>query len=259
MSEIQSIWDDITKRNFIESYLVLLAGILVLLVDLVGVETESVMSEVTLAVLSVLIYLSIKERREYKKLSLSEDIRGISAFYTKRDSLPSLGDLLNRAKKEIALYSVGHTTLVHQHLHLLEKKIEDGCEVKILIMCPRDEDGNANPNVLAVQALTPQSNTLARLEAHLAILKDWYDCLSEEAKRRVEVRTYWEHPGVTYTFIDREEGNGFVQVGMMLPTVHIDTLPHYVVTRRDGGQLFHTHCNSFNGLWTASAVLLSST
>lgn len=252
MNEFQKIWNDVQNRQFIEAYLVLFASLLILVVDLFGIETETYLSEVTLAALSILIYLNIKERREYIKLISHEGIKGISAFFTKREGLPNLGDVLHNAKKEIILYSVKHTTLVHQYLHLLEEKAASGCEVKILLMRARDETGIINPNVLAVQEQTPQSNALARLEANTTILREWYNCLSEKVKRRVRIKTYWEHPRLSYTFVDRNEYYGYVLVGIMLPEVHIDSLPHYIVTNKDGGSLYKTHCVSFDGLWKES-------
>jgi hypothetical protein len=44
----------------------------------------------------------------------------------------------------------------------------------------------------------------------------------------------------------------------MLPKVKIDNLPHYVVTKREGGRLFNAHCSSLDGLWRESSKLITS-
>ena len=99
------------------------------------------MDEITLAVLAAIVYLIILERRESHKMSAREDVEGITTFHISRDSLPPLDRLLRKAKKEIILYAVQHSHLVHQCLGILREKAEAGCRVRVLMMAPRGPDG----------------------------------------------------------------------------------------------------------------------
>jgi len=255
MSELQSIWNDIKSRSFIEAYIVLFLGLAILIADVFGVQTENAMREITLAVLATLIYLNIKERREYAKFSKSKDIEGISAFHSSRDSMPKFDTFLRGAKKEIIFYAVKHSTLIHQYLGVLKERVEAGCKVKILLMAARDKDGNINPNVPDIDKQRFMTELLPTLEANTKALKEWHQTLSPKIRDRVEIRKYWENPTVTYTVLDKDEIHGFCMVEIFIPGVPLFNLPHYIVTRRDNEENFKIHIGSLNFVWNRAEPL----
>lgn len=256
MSELQNIWGDIKNRRFIESYIVFGASLLVLIVDVFGVTSPSVMNEIILAALSAIIYLTVLERREFREMSGQGDFEGITSFRANRDRILSLDRNLSTAKKEIILYAVQHSTLVHQCLGLLEDKAKNGCKIKILMMAARGPDGKVNPNVGETESQRRYTGTLAQIESSAASFQKWLASLSPSARERIEIRTYLECPMATYLFIDRDEPNGFVQVELLLYGIHVHDMPHYIVTKKKGGHLFDTHCESFDRLWAKSQVLV---
>jgi hypothetical protein len=167
----------------------------------------------------------------------------------------SLEDKLTKATHEIALYAVKHSMLVHQYLDLIAEKASKGCKIKILIMEALDEDGNPNQNVEAVTKQRLQASLRPTLEESHKLLSSWLSSLDKTTRKNIEIRQYREFPTVTYTFIDRGESHGFVQVEVFIPTVQINDLPHYVVTRRDNERFFTIHCKSFDGVWSSARML----
>jgi hypothetical protein len=255
MNEFQNIQNDIKNKRFIESYIVLAMGIAVLTADIIGITSVAVMNEIILAILSTLIYLTILERREIQKASDQLDIEGISTFRANRNILIPLDVILNQAKKEIILYAVQHSTIVHQYLGLLEEKAEAGCQVKILMMAATHSDGSINPNVAESESHRRYSGLLQQIVSSTNSFSSWLASLSPPVQTRVEIRKYQECPIATYLFVDRDEVEGFVQVELLLFGIHVHDMPHYIVTKKDGGRFFDIHCESFDKLWEKSQVL----
>jgi len=256
MDELKNIRDDIKNRRFIESYIVLAVGLVILVADVFGIANPSMISGIILATLSAIVYLTVLERREFRKLSEQGNIEGITAFYPNRDNLLPLDRIINTAKQEIILYAVQHSTVVHQYLGLLEAKAETGCKVKILLMAARSPDGKVNPNVAESESHRRYTGLLAQIEASTASFQTWHASLSPTARERVEIRVYLECPIATYTFIDRDEPDGFVQVELLLYGIHVSDVPHYIVSRKKGGRFFDTHRESFDRLWAKSGTLM---
>lgn len=255
MNEIQHVWNDIKNRNFIEAYIVLLLGLVILFADILGVQTENAMREITLAVLSVLIYLNIKERREYTKLSKGKDVQGISVFHPSRESMPKLNSVMRGARKEIILYAIKHSVLVHQDLGILQERVEAGCRVKILIMAGEDMEGKVNPNVYDVDKQRFTTALLPTLQANTKALREWHNSLNPKWREKVEIRKYWGNPTVTYTVIDKDEIDGSFMVEVLIPGVPLFNLPHYIIMRRDDEDSFKLHIESLNYIWNKAEAI----
>mgnify|MGYP001114247750 CR=1 FL=1 len=166
-----------------------------------------------------------------------------------------MDETLGRAKEEIILYAVQHSAVVHQYLGLLKDKAEAGCKIKILLMAARSPSGEVNPNVREIESHRRYVGVLSQLESSTQSLQTWLGSLSPSAREKVEIRTYRQFAVCTYLFIDRDELDGFVQVELLLYGTHVRDMPHYIVTRRDGGRFFGIHCEYFDRLWNISKVL----
>ena len=185
------------------------------------------------------------------------DVEGITVFHPNRDRIPPLEHSFNQAKKEIILYAVQHSAVVHQYLGLLRDKAQKGCQVKILMMAPRMPNGEVNPNVRESESQRRYVGLLPQIENNTRTIQEWWGSLSESAKQMVEVRAYQEYPVATYTFIDRNEANGYVLVEIQHYGIHVHDMPHYIVNKKDrsSAQFFQIHCESFDRLWSKSYAL----
>ncbi|MFX0136061.1 MAG: DUF5919 domain-containing protein [Candidatus Hodarchaeota archaeon] len=258
MSEFRKILKDLNERRFIESYLVLLLALSLLIADIFELIDPSILNKMILAVLSALLYVKILERREFKESTLSKEIEDISIFHSSRKNMISFSELINKAKKELIFYSIQHDTLVKNFLGQIEKKAEDGCKIKILIMSPLTENGSINPNVSEIAKHRLYSGLLQKLESNITTLKDWMARLDSSIYNRIEIRTYQEFPVATYTFIDRETMDGFVQVEVCLYGIQVFDMPSYIVTKKNGGNFYDMHYKSFEKLWTNAKDIIKS-
>jgi len=257
MDELRNILQDIKTRKYLESYAVLVISIIILILDILGNElTQSILNEAILAILSVLVYASILERREYVRATTRSRIEGISVFETKRNKLIPLPEQFDRAKKEITLLGVQLDMVVHQCLNLLQRKAEAGCKVRILMMSPQDENGDMNPNVKEFENRWQYLGLQAKLETNRDILEEWLASLPSSAKRRVEVRSYPNHPISNYLIIDQGESSGYVQVEpMAFYGIDPNDSPHYILRKVDDENFFRLHVDSFERLWKKSHAL----
>ncbi len=178
------------------------------------------------------------------------DVNRATVILANRKHMPQLRDILGKARKEIVLCAVQHTSLRHHGLEdLLREKAEAGCEVKILIMATEDADGKPNPNVAETESHRTYTGVKGEIETATGELLAWFDRLTKDTQKKIEIRAYQQCPITSYTIIDRGEPNGFIQTEVLIYGVAVDYLPHYTLTKREGGKLFSNHCESFKLLW----------
>ncbi len=259
MNEIHNIISDIRARRHLESYFIVVVSIIILILDILGDKlTQSILNEAILATLSVLVYATILERREYMRAVARNQIEGISAFETTRTKLSPLPVHFDRARKEIALLGVQLDTVVHQCLNLLQRKAEAGCTIRILMMSPQDENGNVNSNVKEFESRWQYRGLQAKLETNRDIFEQWLAALPSRAKRRVEIRYYPEHPISNYLIIDQDESSGYVQVEpMAFYKIDPADSPHYIVRKAEDERFFQLHTESFERRWQKSRAFSS--
>ena len=190
------------------------------------------------------------------KPNIAPDPDKVTVELANRAYIDSLDSLLRKAQKEIILYAVHHSTIVHHGLGLLREKVEAGCEVKILLMAAQSADGKVNPNVLETEShRTYDVGLLSRIESNTQSFQTWLNTLSEAARKKIEIRAYQQCPINTFVIIDRDEPNGFVQTEVLLYGLVVRNKPHYKLTKKDGENLFKAHCESFDQLWNRAEIL----
>lgn len=182
----------------------------------------------------------------------------IIPLYPNRETLSPLDMKISQAQKEIILYSVQHSFLVHQCLGLLQKKAEAGCKIKILIMAAKDSEGEINSNVLESESHRRYEGLLSQIEASTKSLQVWANSQKNiSTQKMIEIRAYQECPVATYLFIDKDESNGFCQIEIMHYGVHAQDMPHYIVYKKNNDQFLKVHFESFEKLWKRSTILFS--
>jgi len=194
---------------------------------------------------------------ENRQIPLDSDIQaGIIAFHKNRGTEPHLIDrYLPEAKDEIAIMAVQFNSIVHQYLGELAQVASRGCQVKILMMSPKDAGGNDNPNVESYQSQRTYTKLLSRLEIATDSFKKWLDSLDSEVRKNVEIRQYLEHPTVSMFFVDKENDEGFLRVEVLPYKAHAHEFPNYQLLRKGDPEFFDFHKRSFNLLWEKSIVL----
>lgn len=174
-----------------------------------------------------------------------------------RKHIQQLEALVQKAQKEIILYAVQHSHLVHHGLDLLQTKLETGCKVKILLMAAKNQNGEINPNVIEAESHRTYTGLLSQIQSSTHSFENWFDSLTEAKKKLTEIRTYEQCPIMSLTIIDRDEPNGLIKSEILLYGVDVRDLPHYLLTKKYGSNVFKAHCQSFDKLWDRANVLRS--
>jgi hypothetical protein len=190
------------------------------------------------------------------KVGKQDDDRS-SVILANRSHMQPLEALFQKAQKEIILYAVQHSYVVHHGLGLLQAKLEAGCKVRILLMAAKNQNGAINPNVIESESHRTYTGLIPQIESSTYSFESWYDSLTEAKKRLAEIRTYQQCPIMSLTIIDKDEPNGLIQSEILLYGVDVREMPHYILTKKNGSNLFKAHCVSFDRLWNKSEVLRS--
>ena len=186
-----------------------------------------------------------------------QDDNSTHIILANRNSMPSLEVLIQKAQKEIIMCAVQHSYLAHQGLSLLQAKLETGCKVKILMMAAKNQNGEINRNVIEFESHRTYKGLLSQIESSTQLFETWFDSLSEASKKLIEIRSYQQCPIAALIFIDRDELNGLIQTEILLYGIDVREMPHYVLTQKSGSNLFKTHCESFDQLWSKAQILRS--
>jgi hypothetical protein len=174
-----------------------------------------------------------------------------------RKHMHPLEALIQKAQKEIILYAVQHSYVVHHGLGLLQAKLETGCKVRILLMAAKNQNGEINPNVIESASHRTYTGLLTQIESNTHSFESWFDSLTEAKKKLAEIRIYYQCPIMSLTIIDKDEPGGLMQSEVLLYRVDVRDMPHYILTKKNGSNLFKAHCESFDQLWSKSEVLRS--
>lgn len=185
------------------------------------------------------------------------DDNSTNTILANRKNMLSLELLIQKAQKEIIMCAVQHSYLAHHGLSLLQAKLESGCKVKILMMAARDQDGEINQNVIESESHRTYKGLLPQIESSTQLFENWFDSLSEASKKLIEIRAYQQCPIAALILIDRDEPSGFIQSEILLYGIDVREMPHYVLTKKNGSNLFKTHSESFDQLWKNARIIRS--
>lgn len=199
---------------------------------------------------------AMRKHGRISSVRLASDVEGIFSFHKNRGAEPHLIDrYLPEATKEVALLAVQFNSVVHQYLGTLAEKADSGCEVKILMMAPRDKHGKINPNVAAYQSQRTYTKLLARLESTTDTFVKWLASLESQVRDNIQIRQYLEHPTVSMFFVDRHTSEGFLRVEVLPYKADAHDFPNYQVLHRQDAEFFDFHSKSFDLLWRRSMAL----
>jgi len=246
--EFQEILEDLKKGRNIELYITIGLAIVIAILAVFNVTPPSTVSAVTLAVLAMLTYQIIKNRR-------ISTIQGIRAFYPDRSYLPPLNTSLGKARHELFIVGVYLGRIVQDQLTLLEEKARAGCKVKLLIMSTTLADSTSNPLVDKTGAMTGFPELFSTLSATTTRFRDWWQSLESSARNNVELRCYEGPPTLTAIFVDKDSPNGLIHIEPIVPKSRPEERPSFRITPHEGGDLYARLRDKYEALWAQSSSL----
>jgi hypothetical protein len=178
----------------LEKYIVISAAIMVVFLEILNITSNSIIFGAILSVLALLMFFLIKLENKIDNLRTGSINHKLNQFYQNRHECPSLETLLSKAKKEIVIWGA-NLSYVTSNLTLLERKLDEKCEIKLLLMSLHDEDGKQNPLIGYVSEILKDTIDFeGRLKNSHKVLINFYESLKDKQKDRFEVKIYNNFP-----------------------------------------------------------------
>ena len=225
MKTLRLIWDDIRKGENIDLYLTIVAAVLFVVLNLVGVTSQSFLAPLTLAVLALLAITNLGNRHRMEEL-LEQKAHTLDDFF-QEEYPPSYKNDFDHAT-EVWLVGVSLNRTIKTLYGKLEQKLKQGGRVRVLLVHPQ------GPGLeMAVErgySLRDVDMKRQEILSNLRLL----NALRLIAPDRLEVRTI-QHPlnyGATAT--NPNDSNGALYLEHYCFRVTTESLPRYVLRTQDG-------------------------
>jgi hypothetical protein len=247
--QLVSILQDIKDGENIENYLLILAALVIAILSLVGIKNDAIITSIILAVLSLIIYGQIKTDRLLRSIKQASEIQGISAFYPDKQHVPPLESRISTSHEEVAIMGLQLSDIAIFYLPLLKQQAIKGCRIKLLMMSPVDDTGNALPWVDEVGKVHNFIGFRGMLISNIVHLTNWLEELPKDIRKRVEVRLYTTIPTASVILIDKDKESGSIKVEPIFHKFPPSERPSFVVDRSSSPALYRKLVDSFNDLW----------
>jgi hypothetical protein len=244
----KTVWSDIKQRKNLELYLALFASIIVLIVDIVGVETRSALMEVILVALAVLIYGLIDERHSTEEIERKLDDLvardGRRNFFTKWS-----GDRFNERLKmaeSLSLLAVANQVFLSLHIEHIKQFLRKGGTLRCILVKPQREAMK-----MAADRSTAYEKEPANLVAQTNLALEMFREIAQEtaSEDRVEVRFIDHLPSEIVTIIDGQDEDGTMFVSLYGFEQPPPTRPSFVLHKQTERKWFEFFRSSFENLW----------
>lgn len=253
---IKDFFIDIRLLKNIEAWIIFLVTIVIVLLDLFDIVDLSILSEVFLALLATLLYMTIKINKNIEKSISNLNSDSLCKLYSKRSELPLHIHSINAAKKEICILSIHATSFIRQNEEVLKDKLRSKCKIRILIFSDKDEKGNSNIAVKQFEELTDHKAIMEDIAASIAYVRPWLSNLSTIERRYIEIRLYEIFPSALYLLIDKDHSNGYAIVSPTLPYIKMEFRPAFSVDNKNHQFLLSSIAKSFEEIWKNSRIFV---
>lgn len=200
MAIVQQIWNELRAGENIDLYLTILAAIVLLLLDLLGIPISDWMFSINIAILALLAVSMLVNRYRLEKIGEKIEQSPTSVFL---DNFPDDFEKKIFSTKELWVVGVnlGTTmpTLNRKFLGAIKRKIS----IKFLVVNPNSIANTLASNRLIEKVYDPATHRSVILQS-LAIMT----ALKDEAPSRVEIRTINYVPSFGYFAADIETIDG---------------------------------------------------
>ena len=163
-------------------------------------------------------------------------------FFTGRSKLPSLSERLEKAKKSIWIMSESFGRLIGVDYSLLERKYEEGCEIRILLL---------NPEKITKRMMSrlDEKSLRAHIETSITLIKKHKS--KSEKGGVINGKLLPFEPGFGLFIVDEDYPEGAIKVELMLTGTPPPEWPNVIVTKREG-KTYNQFKKHFTKLWELS-------
>lgn len=197
-----------------------------------------------LILLGIDLLLSMAWKRSMV-LSRVETLLKRERFFIDRGSLSGLSERLRKAKKSIWTMSESFGQLIGVDIGLLERKYEEGCEIRILMLNPDAIKGKMMSN-------KDEISLKGHLETSINIVGKYNE--KSEKGGVIKARLLPFEPGFGLFITDGDSSEGEIKVELMLKGTTPHEWPNTIVTRKEG-KTYDQLMKHFKKLWELSAPI----
>jgi hypothetical protein len=257
MKVLYTIFSDVRKGENIDIYLSILAGVVIFVMDLLGVVQLQSIIAVTLLVLSLLSLSNLGTRRTLAELNITiqklEGKRGAASFLRDRNSYHPLTQTIAAARK---VYIAGPTLInvfstAAGYIHA-EKLNNQGATVQILLLDPESSAINSAAKCMNESVV----NLRKDIRRTLSYVETWLTAGVQSGSVVVKLMSAHLNMGMVLLDPDEEDGRIFVEFIGYASRLH--SRPHIELTRQNDAVWYEYYFKQYQKLWDDSTVKLTS-
>ncbi len=265
-SFFRNVKTDFKNRKSIELYLILAVAIAVLVADVFGVVSQDALFEIVLAALALLIYGLIEARRTSERLksslqeisdNLTESKRQLeelphriygaskSSILLKFEDRPELAEIAKKAST-IDILALSASYLFAYYDGFLYKKIEEGCNIRLLILDPESDAARVvHENSRNKEIIVDIKKTINRC----------FNFTEKFSGRKINFElkvTKWLPPN-SLIMVDGHKPSGVISLGVFpvyLKTPQTERRILFFEAKGNSQEHFLFYRNQFEGLWS---------
>jgi hypothetical protein len=243
MNLFQQAWRDLRSGENIDLYLTIVASLVLVGLNLLGLASDAWIAPLTLTVLALLAIGLLVTRHH-----ISRQLRNL-ALYTGTGLRPraNMASFRQEGKDatEIVVVGISLVSAVIPHLDYLEQKMQRGCKLRFLLLNPQSvgmQAYNLASNIPNVQHDVEQT-----LNA-LAVLMQ----LEKTTKGKCEVRLSEVLLPVGISAFDPNKEGGFMNVEILGYKRHPGDRPHVLLIRARDEKWFDYFRSQYESIWKDS-------
>lgn len=210
---LSNIANDLRYGKYLESYIVITLALIVVVLDIFDLAKQSWISEITLAVLALLIYSRIQLARTVDKVDSS--IRNLNTGHrfekSNEVSLLEVGKRIEAAQT-IDWVAFTHHRTIRLYNEALKKCLSRGGSIRILLIDPKDDVCK----FVARNSYTKITNEKKYYSEQVTYtLERCKQIVSEAGRGSIEVRFLRIYPPFRMTVYNRVGGKGYIRIHLL--------------------------------------------
>jgi hypothetical protein len=245
MQILKRIWEDISRGENIDLYLTVVVAFGLVVLNLLGLASASLIAPITLAVLGLLAIATLGTRYHIEKqlqrftLSPPSGLRG-------RSELPSFRERGNSAS-EIIIVGVSLISAVTPNLDFFEQAMKSGCKIRFLLLDP------ASPAIQTWTMLSKFPDIQLDIRQTLKSL-DILVQMKGETRGSCEVRLAPVFLPFGVAAFDPNKENGLMNVESLIYKGYLGDRPHILLTKAGDAKWFDFFKSQYEQLWDDSKI-----
>ena len=244
---LRKIWSDIKERKNIELYLALAVIMAIFVADIFGISTESQFVEIILAVLALLAYGLLENRRSQERIEFKMDKIAMSqsatGFFKEWDD--SLFREEIKTAKSISLLAIANYIFLSRNLEPIKRFLSSGGSLRCILVEPEGHAIAMAADLASGHERQP-GNLMTQINLAIEQLRD---LTAITGSGNVQLKLVDFLPQAIITIIDQQDANGIMFTSLNGFNQPPTSRPSFTLRKGEDGRWFTFYQESFENLW----------